>query len=205
MVIYLIQNSILESCGFMDYKPKSYFERRSKAPLHWFKRANNARYSAFVLWKVFEDEEIIKRLAEECHYGDSPSVALDEAFLREAAVAIELIVKAVIACKKLDIPNIHNLPILWEKAELPKLNKDDQLHLHYLKSVLVWSGRYPTPKKEADWHNEQRERDAILPSPTYSGLKLSRGNMCLWPDLDRIYQIASDNFFEAYKSHKEGN
>src|ERR1700675_349501 len=95
------------------FRPVSGFERRRRAPLHFEGRAANALHSASVLWNA----------------------DVQEGFVREASIALELIVKAVIA-QRLEVgedlggitrvPVSHNVPKLWSDANLPDLPREDR-------------------------------------------------------------------------------
>jgi hypothetical protein len=94
--------------------------------------------------------------ARETQYNGNPQIALSESFRREASVALELIIKAVIAqrieCKisKPNVPSIrltHDLVELWEDASLPRLPRADKHRLLIAKIILYWAGRYPAPKE----------------------------------------------------------
>lgn len=131
---------------------------------HWAK-ANNARYSAFVVSQI--DEEQRSFLAEKVNHFDGTRVALGEAFRRESAISIELIIKAVIAqraenarMENKEVPNVpmtHDVVKLWRNAKLPKLPDADQHRLVFVKSLLSWSSRYAAPKKNGAYAEEQAE------------------------------------------------
>ncbi len=61
----------------------STFEWRRLAVAHWRARADNARFSAFLLWKQCETT-VAPELTIECGYKGTPHIALYEAYLREA-------------------------------------------------------------------------------------------------------------------------
>jgi hypothetical protein len=119
-------------------------EMRRKAPLHFFAKADNARFVAYALWRGISAECL--SLAATCSgYGGTPFVATGEAFNRESALALELIIKAVIA-QKIEIgggpkavPAVHDVPVLWVKAGFPALSVDDRRRLLRVKSRLIWS------------------------------------------------------------------
>jgi hypothetical protein len=74
----------------------SIHELRRRAPLHFMAKADNARFVAYVLNQGLS-AECTSRIKAAANYGGTPQVAMFEAFRREAAIALELIVKAVIA------------------------------------------------------------------------------------------------------------
>lgn len=92
---------------------------------HWKTTAENARFSAFMLWHM-RQEPRLSEVVRECAYsGGDADLAVLEAFRRESAVALELVVKAVIA-PKLEarstdtaaeyVPANHDIPRLRKEA-----------------------------------------------------------------------------------------
>jgi hypothetical protein len=109
-------------------RPKS--DRNDEAPIaalefrfdclrygHWAPRAERARLAAYILWRVAGDRTgLLTALWHNARYsyGDA-GIAMLDGFRRESAVAIELIIKAVIAEQlKLRraserVPHTHNI------------------------------------------------------------------------------------------------
>jgi hypothetical protein len=112
-------------------------EVRRRAPLHYEAKADNARFVAYLLDQALS-ADCISQVKVGANYGGTPQVALYEAFRREAALALELIVKAVIA-QRIEAENasryvvsvrpVHDLPKLWQEASLPTLSNEDQRRL----------------------------------------------------------------------------
>ena len=107
---------------------------------------------------------------ESAYTGGDAGLALTEAFRRESAIALELVVKAVIAHKLQArganpatewVPATHDLPKLWTDAGLPELPRDDKYLLLLVKQVLMWSGRYGTPLTAEAWKKENKAFDAL--------------------------------------------
>ncbi|SDC38979.1 hypothetical protein SAMN05216337_1002349 [Bradyrhizobium brasilense] len=162
----------------------SAYERRRRAPLHFEARASNAMHCARVLVEA------------------GPS-ATYEGFAREASIALELIVKAVIAQRLevgedlgiIKVPVSHNVPQLWNHAKLPTLPPDDYGRLVRARVNLMWAGRYPAPNRDEDgerdeadlWEHayERLSNFALLRKPHSFGLD----------DVKRIYSIANDCFW----------
>ena len=167
---------------------------------HWDSSAAKARFAAYVLWHM-QDVSRHVELARECgHTSGDSGLAISEAFRRESAIALELVVKAVIA-KNLrtraadpateGVPPTHDLPKLWRKASLPALSGDDAFRLQLVKSVLLWAGRYPTPRNVKAWEDESREFDALeSPSRDKARFQFRTPITIGWEDFDRLYQIA---------------
>ena len=180
---------------------QSIFEWRRLAVGHWASRAENARLSACFLWQSRQPEETAAAVAL-CDYGGSPEVALSESYMRESAIALELIIKAVIARRMTargadpaseGVPTTHDLPALWKEAALPVLEREDQLRLLRFKSVLVWAGRYATPRSEKAWDEERREqRPFENPAPQGSKLRARKTTSLGWEHFDRLYRLAAE-------------
>jgi hypothetical protein len=167
---------------------------------HWDSSAAKARLSAYVLWRV-STHPILSEFAGGCgHTGDDAGLGVLEAFRRESAIALELVVKAVIA-KKLrscgadpatqGIPATHDLPKLWNDAGLPPVSGEDLYRLHLAKSRLVWQGRYPAPRTVKAWEEEAKEFLALQDPPLDGQRFQFRTPISIgWDDFDRLYQIA---------------
>ena len=105
-------------------------ELRRRSPEHFIGKAENARFAASVLWLACSQNHGAH--AEAVRYSGEPLTALHEAFLREATLSLELIVKGVIATKikhgsaKASVNKIrasHNITLLWQDADLPNMDK----------------------------------------------------------------------------------
>lgn len=166
---------------------------------HWDSSAAKARLSAFVLWKMAGAAAHAEFAAECGHDGGDSQLALGEGFRRESAIALELIVKAVIAKKmqrrgadpaKEGVPATHDLPQLWRMAGLPELGPEDKYRLHRVKQTLMWSGRYATPRTVKAWEGENREFEALEPVGEAIGRFRARTPVLFdWSDFERLYQL----------------
>jgi hypothetical protein len=167
---------------------------------HWHTSAAKARFAAFVLWHM-QDDSRLTEMAHECgHQGGDANLGVHEAFRRESAVALELIVKAVIACKLLaratdpateGVPTTHDLPTLWRQGGFPDLSREDLYRLHLVRSVLMWSGRYAIPRNVKAWEDENKAFNALEDPPPEPGKYVFRTPITLgWAEFDRLYQIA---------------
>ena len=163
------------------------YKHRKYAPLHWSARANNARVVAEFLWNGRDGAD---------------SIALYEGYQREAAVALELIIKAVIVAlidakqaSSQGLEETHDLPKLWRKAKLPALSREDQCRLAYFKSVLTWLGRYPTPRTAERWQKDIEERESVEPVKRLGDTPIVRRQVaCGFGEFAALYQQALDSF-----------
>jgi HEPN domain-containing protein len=84
-------------------------------------------------------------------------------FAFNAALSLELVLKSVLARKRIEIPsgaNGHDLRLLAEKANVA-LTDNQKLTLELFTETIIWSGRYPAPKNAVKWDYYQ---DRILES-----------------------------------------
>ncbi|WP_299443844.1 hypothetical protein [uncultured Rhodospira sp.] len=178
-------------------------DMRRKAPLHFLNRARNARFSAWVI-KDAQSRSLAEAIVT-TSYDGSPSIALHESFLREACVSLELILKAVIARKiekqvvRIDaVPATHDLTLLWDKAELPGLNNEDQLTLVIGSKILYWVGRYPAPKDDRYFDENIKKEDALRDYEKFGSMRLYRPRDVTWEQFDRLFQSALSDFIAYY-------
>jgi hypothetical protein len=158
---------------------------------HWDTRAERVRLSAFLLWQAARDPDRLATLRNEAHYSSGDAgIAMLEGFRRESAVALELIIKAVIAkqfrlrhaSESERVPATHDIPKLWLEAGLPELESEDKNRLLSFQSVLNWSGRYATPRSAKAWAEENR---------TFAERGCLRISIwCGWEEFDRLFQTA---------------
>jgi hypothetical protein len=71
-------------------------------------------------------------------------------FLTNAALSIELLLKAIIIAKGGTAPTTHRLPEHARAAGVA-FTKHQEATLELLGEVLIWSGRYPVPTTEKAW------------------------------------------------------
>lgn len=183
-------------------EPISIHEMRRKAPLHFLAKADNARFAAYAMHTL--TDEAASRCAGEIEYGGTPHVALQESFRREAAIALELIVKAVVAqriesgkSKAIKVRATHDLLDLWADAGLPKLQEDDLRVLLDAKKVLYWAGRYAAPRRDEDSIKEEEAEDRIVSRRTGGTLAGFASIQLNWDAFSRIYLIAATEFWKA--------
>lgn len=186
----------------------SIHERRRRAPLHFLARAENARFSSFLLWKSKNDDN--HEYALEAEYGGSPSIALEEAFRREAALSLEFIIKASIAqqiesdCAKPGVIKVrptHDLVSLWEDAQLPILSTEDQYRLLVSKRILYWSGRYAAPLKDKDFDEEKTELLKLADLQPFGSAHIIVPRSFSWDNIDRIFQLVVSQLLQLRREH----
>jgi HEPN domain-containing protein len=99
----------------------------------WYRSAISFHKCANILWQ----------------HKDSTSWGFP-VILLNAALSIELLLKAIIVAKGVEAPQTHELLELAREAEVSFLKKQNAT-LELLGEFLKWSGRYPVPNKEKVW------------------------------------------------------
>ena len=115
------------------------FESSSSNPEFWLNQSLMFNSAANVLYKNHKTLTMIP-------------------FLFNAAVSIELAIKAVIVAKKSKPRKTHNLIKLFEDASV-EITEEQRDTLELLTAIIVWLGKYPVPNNSAEWDNY---KDQIL-------------------------------------------
>ena len=102
-------------------------------PENWFSRAR-------------EFNAVVRQLVDNAH-GD-----LSLAYYYNAGLSIEIALKAIILGKSKSFDKNHKLNDLSKNAGV-NFTKDQERTLELLSEIIIWSGRYPTPKSERHWDN----------------------------------------------------
>jgi HEPN domain-containing protein len=76
-----------------------------------------------------------------------------------AALSLELFLKAILVTLKKEYKTTHRLKELSDEAGM-KIEHDQEITLELLSEHLIWLGRYPIPKNENQWNNFH---DVLLP------------------------------------------
>ncbi|MBY6042502.1 HEPN domain-containing protein [Phaeobacter italicus] len=183
-------------------RPESIWEKRRKAPWHFFAKADNARMSAFVLSHI--DKAQADQFSQDAGYGGDHAFALGEGFRREAAISLELILKAILCVKtKSPPPPSHDVYDLWAKAGLPKPTEDDAYRLAELSQLLYWSGRYAAPRKDTDLEKSQERLDRHKRTKSLGTLKVQTSIALGWEEFDALYRTAASYFWELEPNKPE--
>jgi HEPN domain-containing protein len=115
-------------------------------------------------------------------------------FAFNAALSIELLLKATLARKHIDIPSRnggHDLLALSDKASVTLSNNQRQT-LDLLTATIIWSGRYPTPNTEAKWDEYQDVTfESHVVRTTVGNVSRSMANRDTFPDWNNYSKIWS--------------
>ncbi len=113
-------------------------------------------------------------------------------FAFNAALSIELILKAILAKKLIDIPNRiggHDLLKLSHLAFVP-LTENQRKTLDLLTATIVWSGRYPAPNSESKWDEYQDLTfESHVVRTTVGNVSKVMANRDTFPDWDNYSKI----------------
>lgn len=121
-------------------------EKLKSDPQVWFRLASSFNLAAKLL------DEFQARIPSDSR----PSVF-------NAALSLELIFKAILAKKKIEVPRAHNLNLLCKKAGIV-MSKEQEITLELMTEELIWSARYPTPTKAEkfdEYHDSTFEKHVI--------------------------------------------
>jgi len=121
-----IREKAREKCGFT-------FDKERSNETFWYNFAVSFHEGASIL----------------CHHEAHILI-----FLFNAALSIELLLKAIVVANKSDIRFEHNLLDLANDAEI-SFSDNQKKTLEFMSEILIWRGRYPTPTKAGRWNNFQ--------------------------------------------------
>jgi HEPN domain-containing protein len=109
------------------------FSEVGSDPKNWMRRAREFKEAAELIAKANE-------------------YTLPIPYYFNAALSLELILKAIAIAQGKSCEDSHRLKQLCKLAGLT-ITKDQESTLELLSEIIVWSGRYPVPKKEGNWDN----------------------------------------------------
>ncbi len=183
--------------GSSNSSNDSVWDQKRRAPFHFLRRAENARFTAYVLWE--EKERAETERAEKINYTGTSSIALSEGFVRESSIAIELILKALICLESGEPPPAtHDVYNLWQKANLANLCDENLVHLTLMTETLYWSGRYAAPNKDEKLTKAHQRLDRHEKREMLGNLRIRKAVPFTWEVFDEFYSIAQEVFTERY-------
>jgi HEPN domain-containing protein len=122
-------------------------------------------------------------------------------FAFNAAISIELILKAILARKLIDIPNRfggHDLLALSDMAVV-RVSENQRKTLDLLTATIIWSGRYPAPNTEAKWDEYQDFTFESHVIRTKRSTMANRDTFPDWNNYSKIWAICIAEFQAASK------
>lgn len=121
-------------------------------------------------------------------------------FAFNAALSIELILKAILARKLIDIPNRtggHDLLALSDMA-LVQISEDQRKTLDLLTATIIWSGRYPAPNSKSKWDEYQDftfESHVVRTTVgNVSKVMVNRDTFPDWNNYSRIWSVCAAEY-----------
>jgi HEPN domain-containing protein len=117
-------------------------------------------------------------------------------FAFNAAISIELILKAILARKLIDIPNRfggHDLLALSDMVAV-QVSENQRKTLDLLTATIIWSGRYPAPNTEAKWYEYQDFTFESHVIRTTSSTMANRDTFPDWNNYSKIWAICIAEF-----------
>ena len=181
------------------------YEATRLSPLGFWSKADGARYVAYCIWTLR-----CGTLIDPAPIGGDIGGAKDALFwgwLRESSLALELIIKTVLAEKERlkdrpsSVPSSHNVSQLWKMADLPKTSWEQEYHLRSAHLVLQWFGRYSAPRKGGIDLFEMR--DSLRPRVKLGNGQIPKPITMGWENFDTLYQTAQSEYFSQREDIKD--
>lgn len=172
--------------------------------MHFWAKADNARMAARYLSDATSAS--LSDAATQIGYRSSTMIAVEEAFIRESSLALELIIKAVTATKiekgRVNITKVkatHRLPELWKEAQLPDLERPEKLHLLQAGIALHWAGRYAAPLNDHTYERDLADVEKLLEVDNrFKRIKIRKPQPMTWDRFDKIYAVAESSFWSLH-------
>ena len=124
-------------------------------------------------------------------------------FAFNAALSLELILKAILARKLIDIPNRaggHDLLSLCDMGLVP-IDENQRKTLDLLTATIIWSGRYPAPNSESKWDEYQDftfESHVVRTTVgNVSKVTANRDTFPDWNNYSKIWKICTTEYETA--------
>lgn len=115
-----------------------------------------------------------------------------------AALSIEIMLKAILVKVGKGFPKKHDLNLLFSDAKID-LTEDQKYMIKYLTEVLIWF-KYPVPKTEKEWDRFYDEIFEGLVTRSQEGNAFfARANKERWPSFDN-YMKLWDGIIKKYKN-----
>lgn len=132
-------------------------------------------------------------------YGNKTSIKNGfKVYAFNAALSIELILKAILVVRKSDLKYKHKLNELAQEAGI-QLDADQKLILDSLTSIFTWSGRYPTPTSEKEWDSYYNDFEKYVIRSSTGNTHRIVANMSRYPSLENYIKLW-ELCIEEYKS-----
>lgn len=151
-------------------------------PNHWFNRGADLHASAGAIWYAMQHDGK-QRIAVALGLGDgySMGVACRPVYHMTCGLALEVIMKAVLVQRGISFEKTHHLAGLVDLLGLTRAPEELAV-LDFYEHCVIWSGRYPTPRRATDdklkgyWNLASEVLTSQVPMPKKSALEFRRAS-----------------------------
>lgn len=163
-------------------------------PNHWFNRGADLHASAGAIWYAMQHDSG-QKIAEELGLGRGfrMSIACSPVYHMMCGLALEVTMKAVLVQRGTSFESTHKLSSLVDLLGVTR-TPEQLAMLDFYEHCIVWSGRYPTPRRATDdkLKNYWNLASDVLTSPVRpseeSVLQLRQGNGAAdWEDFTAVW------------------
>lgn len=176
------------------------FDRAQTTPLYWYNCANDLRGSAAAL-RAAADPDFSATVANKFGLGSNFRIGIAGENVYEMlwGMSLELLFKAVAVAQGKEVLHHHKLVELAIHVDFP-VSIDDENLLRVLTEAILWSGRYPIPKRKNEWENTLDIGDKALRETVPAGnLILKRYNRAMdWPNVNALWKRVSELYWQHH-------
>lgn len=176
---------------------KEIFSRRKRIGTYWLNKSSDLHAAAAALWYSVDAEvsdPIVARFG--LGSGFAMAAAVPDVFRMLCGMSLELLLKAILVSKRLDVPHKHDLVALAESAAVPLDDRDRGLYA-ILTECVRWDGRYPVSKTLDEFEDLAELEERLLTDVigTSGRLVFRQGNDALsWDGFDRLWKQAAVHY-----------
>lgn len=183
----------------------SVFERRRFVSTYLWNNASDLHAAAHVLWAALRDDFPLTPVDLGLSEGFSFNAALPPVVAMNAGLSLELLLKAILKILGRPEKHTHKLNDLLHMTGIT-VSADHAAILDLLTEQIIWAGRYPTPKTEAQWEHARKVSQALRREQELGPLKVyeynpdravnARNYEAIWSHLSACYWRAKGVVFE---------
>lgn len=154
-------------------------------PNHWYNRASDLCASAGAVWLTIKGNGSSAAQQLGLGSGFDMDLACRPVYHMLCGLALEVILKAVLANRGEDVPPSHRLNHLADLVGVERTDEERRLFDYYSDSI-VWSSRYPMPKaptpEKLEAFYARANQVLTVKRPASPGSKMM---LSVWADSDR--------------------
>lgn len=174
-------------------------EAELKHPNHWFNRAADLHASAGAIWDAMSHEPAAVSARLGFIDGHSMEIACHPVYMMLCGLSLEVVMKAVLACRgDLSDDLLHHDLCKLSLAVGRELTQQERDLLNYYQGALVWSGRYPVPRRSAQAgvyaHRQLGFETFTSPLAGFSLELRVRNDTDSWENYSRLWHSYSSMF-----------